>query len=166
MAGICFSLDGDSVSSNLEIWAAIAATAGDIDRLAFIHPTAPYIPDGAEIQSETQAEFHVYARLIDFLTEQSGSKVFVCHPWEIPDFPEAASLWLYDHDIDWYIFGPAAGWISLEGCRTLYIPQAGRVALPPVNLAAAVMLHRLAVVNAEIFDVPCGVCPYGAKPSI
>ena len=141
MAGICFHIEADDVGAHsyrktdLEAWNNVALAAGDIDTIAIVNRTTepPISPDSA-------IGLCLYANLGLFLDDHRGrSMVYVCAPWDSTE--ACVPLWRFDHDIDWYVFGPAGGW-DREIDTGLTVPQSGRTALPSVLIASAVLLHR------------------------
>jgi hypothetical protein len=81
--------------------------------------------------------------VVNDLTALTGSVAQVCAPWE---FPSAEELWTFDHEVDWYVYGPAAGWKGFDlGGRKLTIPQNGLGALHAVHINTAVLMHRYSV---------------------
>jgi len=133
MAGICFYIEADEI--DLAPWNHAARAAGDIDTFAIINRTA------APVRSSNDGMgLCAYANLDQFLDDHRGrSMAYLCSPWQ--PARTRVPLWRFDHDTDWYVFGPAAGW-GREIDSGVFVPQASRAALPSQHIAAAVLLHR------------------------
>jgi hypothetical protein len=133
MAGLCFYFEDADVDvwsgKNLDAWNYAAKAAGDIDRMIVINRTDQLIspPDADLTQFEVLSELPSLERAV-YLVGPSQAGL------------DAASLWSFDHDVDWYVFGPASGWEP--GHPRLHVPQAGIGALHAVHIASVVMLHR------------------------
>jgi hypothetical protein len=53
------------------------------------------------------------------------------------------SLWDFDHQTDWYVFGPASGWQkNLFGNILVTIPQNDEIYLHATHIASTVLFHR------------------------
>jgi len=139
MAGICFYFEPNDVDVwsgrrlDLDAW-NYAAKAGGVDRMVVINLTDQVIrtPDS------DLAEF----RVVDAMPPLDRA-VYLVGPGEAAG---ASPLWTFDHDVDWYCFGPAQGW-QFPVSPKLHVPQANRGALHSVHVATAVMLHRHHVRN-------------------
>lgn len=134
MAGLCFHIEADEI--DLAPWRHAALVAGDIDTLAIINRTAKPIAH----PNDDGMGLCQYANLGQFLDDHRGrSMAYLCAPCE----PVRARLplWQFDHDTDWYVFGPAAGW-RREIDTAITAPQSGRTALPAMQVASTVLLHR------------------------
>jgi len=58
------------------------------------------------------------------------------------------SMWNFDHQTDWYVFGPASGTIANTPDRTISIPQSNpNIHLHSVHVATTAMFHRYEVVK-------------------
>lgn len=132
MAGICFHWER---GIDLNLWNDAALAAGDIDTLALIGRA----PDTIRSPSDAVG-LCLYANLNQFLDDhRCRSMVYLCAPGEPASV--RTPLWRFDHDTDWYMFGPPAGW-SWEIDTAITAPQSGEMALPAAYIAATVMLHR------------------------
>jgi hypothetical protein len=142
MAGIVFFFEENDVDLfsgrriDLSAWNYAIKSAGDIDRVIVVNRTNMNI---SSFDSEL-TEFRI-EREIPVLTGK------VCHiicPWDTSNVN--IPLWDFDHDVDWYLFGPAAGWRKY-GCVDfgVSVPMSGRGALHAVHIASTIMLHRFGV---------------------
>lgn len=145
MVGLSFFFEPNDVDVwsgrriDLDAWNYAAKSAGDVDRMVIVNRTDQDIgtPDAGMDVSVVSEETSLW-----------GNVVYVCCPWEADACDRAESLWSFDHDVDWYAFGPAAGWHrSLS--RGIYVPQAGRAALHATHIASVVLLHRFEVLRGR-----------------
>ena len=61
---------------------------------------------------------------------------------------EATSLYEFNHQTDWYVFGPASGWRGNHFANTfLTIPESTPIYHHSVFVGATVMYHRDKVIN-------------------
>ena len=131
MAGICFFFEPYEIDvwsgKDLDAWNYAVKVSGDIDRMIVVNKTFLEIPS-----PDKAMEFQVVKEL-----PVLGNAVFFTPPWH-----EAEPLWSFDHDVDWYVFGPAAGWGAQPPDRMVSIPQAGLGAVHSVHAATTVMFHR------------------------
>lgn len=139
MAGVAFfyeSSETDVFSGrqrDLDAWNYAALAAGDIDRFRVVNRTdQPIQPIDADV------EFQVVAEPL----ELDGRVAHIVCPWDEAD--ELVALWDFDHQVDWYVFGPAAGW-TVRVNLGVYIPIAGTAALHSVHAASVVLAHRYKV---------------------
>ena len=135
MAGICFFFEPSDVDvwsgKDLDAWNYAIKLAGDIDRMIVVNKTEQ------TIQSPDRAlDFSV----VDTLPELENA-CYLTPPWK-----ESESMWDFDHNVDWYVFGPASGWAEAPG-KMICIPQAGLGAPHSVHVATTVMFHRYHVRN-------------------
>lgn len=112
MTGICFHLefehDGVGAAGNfgLDVWENVAQLADDIETIAIINRTTEQIGNAA-----TSTGLCVYTNLDQFLDDHRGRTiVYVCATVGVATM--CGPLWRCDEDIDWYVFGPVAGWDS------------------------------------------------------
>lgn len=142
MAGIVFFFEENDVDIfsgrriDLSAWNYAIKAAGDISKVVVVNKTSVDIP---QLDSELE-----HFSVVSDLPVLDGRLTYVVCPWDIVDFIEP--LWSFDHNTDWYLFGPAAGWRKygrLEHGVT--IPMSGHGALHAVHVASAVMLHRYGV---------------------
>jgi hypothetical protein len=147
MAGVVFFFephDADVWSGrpvDLDAWALACLAAGDIDRVVVINRTEmelrPFVDRFAVVSSVPELEGRV-ARVV-----APTDRHLVPRP-----------VWWFDHEVDWYVFGPAAGWLSLgeqkADATAITIPLAHEgCALHAVHAASVVMAHRFAVVQGS-----------------
>ena len=136
MVGVCFYFEDNDVDVwsgrriDLDAWNYAAKAAGDIDKMIVINKTLSKLttPDG-------ELDFSV----VEELPELEGRIAYICCPWN--KMKLATPLWDFDHNVDWYVFGPAGGWHH-EVDIGVYIPQAGIGALHSTHVASTVMFHR------------------------
>ena len=133
MAGLCFYFEDYDVDvwsgHDLDAWNYAAKTAGDITKIIVVNKTDQLIrsPDSSLELFEVVQELPKLPNSIKCVGPNEKG-------------PNAISLWDFSHDVDWYIFGPAAGWGGqVDG---LNIPQAGRGALHSVHACTVIMTHR------------------------
>jgi hypothetical protein len=120
---------------DLDAWNYAARAAGDVDRFRVINRTDLQVqPVDADL------DFQVVAEPL----ELAGRVAHIVCPWDEAD--ERIALWDFDHDVDWYAFGPAAGWRKKVGLG-VYIPIAGNAALHAVHAASVVLTHRYKVIH-------------------
>jgi len=139
MAGICFFYEDSDVDvwsgHNLDAWNYAIKASGGINKIIVVNKTDQVLntPDG-------NLDFQVVSELP--ILEDA---IYLVCPWEANE--SSISLWDYDHSADWYIFGPARGWVSepREKAQTIHIPQSGIGALHSVHIASVVMMHRYKV---------------------
>lgn len=136
MVGICFYFEDSDTDvwsgKNLDAWNYAAKCAGDIDTFLVINQTD---------QTLTTPDANLTFRVEPTLPELSGRVTYLVCPWD--NTPTKMPLWNFDHATDWYVFGPAKGWSSIES--GVYIPQSGRGACHSVHIATVVMMHRYGV---------------------
>jgi hypothetical protein len=138
MAGVVFyfeSFDKDMWSGrpvDLDAWNYNCKIAG-IDRAIIVNKTFTNIQSfdrGMDIQ------------VVSEIPELSGHKTQLVCPWENTP-SDKVELWDFDHETDWYIFGPANGWTGNYFADSLVtVPQDGVGAHHAVFVATTVMYHR------------------------
>jgi len=134
MAGICFYFednDSDVYSGrdiDLDAWNYACKAAGDIDRMIVVNRT-----DNVLTTPDSDMRFEVVTELPDL-----PNAVRVCTPWK-----GGEPLWTFDHEVDWYVFGPSEGWPDVS--KGVHIPLAGKAALHAVHAATVVLTHRYGV---------------------
>ena len=138
MAGIVFHFeeyDRDVYSGrriDFDAWRYAAKAAGDIDKMIVVDKTGlQFGHPGGEI------EFSV----VNELPELEGKVAYMVCPWN--NVKSKTSLWDFDHNVDWYVFGPASGWGEMD--EGIYIPQASEVASHAIHIANVVLMHRYKV---------------------
>lgn len=137
MVGLCFFFEQNDVDVwsgrdiDLDAWNYAATAAGDVTRVIVINTT-----DARLSLANPKYE------MVKELPELTGRVASLICPWN--EATEKQSLWDFDHDVDWYVFGPAAGWRSLGIVPTLgiFIPMASTGALHAVHTVSTVMTHR------------------------
>lgn len=146
MVGLIFFFEDNDVDVwsgrdfDLDAWNYAALAAGDIDRLTVVNRTDEKI-------RRLDFDFHEVATLKAALALASDSIVHVCTPREAVRFAaKTCVLWDFDHDVEWYAFGPAAGW-SEPFARGVTIPQAAPVSLHSTHAASIVLAHRYGVTS-------------------
>jgi hypothetical protein len=140
MVGICFyfeSYDKDVWSGrriDLDAWNYAAKAVGDVDRIIVINKTF------SEIKNPDSGTFDF--KVVTEIPKLEGKIIKVCCPWD--KCKNLKSLWDFDHNVDWYVFGPADGWRE-EIENGVYIPQNGKAALHSTHVASTVLFHRYEV---------------------
>lgn len=137
MAGICFYFEDADVDvwsgKDFDAWNYACKVAGDIDSAFVVNAT-----DQVLQAFDTSMDFRTFDSLADAEQSMSGVKSFVGCPWDQGNY---TPLYQCDHSlIDWYIFGPAAGWSETHD--GICIPQAGLGAVHSVHAATAIMFQR------------------------
>ena len=75
----------------------------------------------------------------------SGTVAQLVTPTEISG---TTSLWDFDHQVDWYIIGPASGWGGNHfGDVLLTIPESSLIHHHSVFIGATIMFHRDSIIN-------------------
>lgn len=134
MAGICFYFednDADVYSGrkiDLDAWNYACKVAGDVDQMIVINRTASELTT-----PDSDMDFQVVTELPEL-----ENSIKVCCEWDRID---STPLWNFDHQVDWYVFGPSEGWTETGGSG-IHIPVNGKVALHAVHAASVVLTHR------------------------
>ena len=142
MTGLVFYYQDSDVDvwsgKNLDAWNYAASAAGDIDSMIVINET-----DQVLNTPNSSLSFQV----VEEMPSLEGHVTQVVCPWEI--VPKT-SMGNFDHDTDWYLFGPAQGWGNPRPEAQVYltIPQSGMGACHSVHVATAVMYDRYAKANS------------------
>lgn len=144
MAGICFffeSYDTDVWSGhNLDAWIYACKAAGDIDRIIVINKTKQKVP-----RPDLSLGYDEVKSIEEAIEIMDGHITQIVCPW---DFEKTEELWSYDHNTDWYIFGPATGWVRKDvGDAKVTVPQAGIGACHSVHIATVILMNRFGVLN-------------------
>jgi len=130
MAGICFFFEDSDVDvwsgKDLDAWNYAIKAAGDVDNMIVVNKTDQYLQS---------PDVNLGFQVVNELPELENATFIKC-PW---DSGENISLWDFDHNTDWYVFGPASGWGGVDG---VCIPQNGIGACHSVHIATTVMFHR------------------------
>lgn len=136
MVGIVFFFEDNDIDVwsgrriDFDVWNNAVKTTADVRQAIIINKTS------ADLQS-WDADMEIIITT-DFPTLSGRVAHLIC-PWNNAD--TKISLWDFDHQVDWYVFGPAAGWheqIQLG----ITIPQYGTCALHSLHVASIVMMHR------------------------
>jgi len=142
MAGIIFFYENNyidvfsGVNAVLPEWNNICKV-GQIDKAIIVNKTQQDI-----VPFDASMDIQIVSELPSDLTNVVQ---LVC-PWET-NF-NYVTLQDFDHDVDWYFFGPAAGWKSTDiGGKYVTVPQAGRGALHSLHIASAIMFDRFYKLN-------------------
>lgn len=143
MAGIVFHFEPTQVDVFsgrdviLDAWNYAIKAAGDITECVIVDTT------GVARQFDSDLPTTIVTGLASWTPP--GSVAVVEVPWA--DAP-GVSLWDFDHQTDWYVFGPSSGWADTSWAdQVVHIPQAGQGALHSVHIASVVMLHRYGVIG-------------------
>jgi len=149
MAGIIFYFEENDIDVfsgrelDLSAWNYAIKTSGDITKVIIINKTNQVISSfdyGLE-------QFTLVPSEKDLNIPEEDVVVQVACPWN-PTNNEKVSIWDFNHDVDWYYFGPANGWSNLEESnKVVYIPQNGQGAMHAIHIVSAVMLHRYKTIN-------------------
>jgi hypothetical protein len=145
MAGICFFFENNDVdvwsgrNSDLDAWNYACKVAGDIDKAIIINQSSMDLKTFDENMDVKIVSSLKEANIEGHITQ------LVC-PWNTA---ETTSLWDYDHNTDWYIFGPAEGWEQDFFGTQVCVPQHSKGGLHSVHVATTVMLHRYSVKNGS-----------------
>lgn len=147
MAGVCFYYEDSDTDvwsgKGFDAWNYAFKAAGDIDKIKLINRTeqrhtSPDVTMEFEVVSDLDSELYLPT------WDSSVKVVYVACPWDRMDV--STDLWSFDHQIDWYCFGPASGWHQPVP-NGVCVPQAGRGALHSVHIATVVMMHRYKVLQ-------------------
>jgi len=137
MAGICFYFEETDVDvwsgKNLDAWNYAAQASGDIDRMIVVNRTNTVVRS----PNTDLVSFEVVTNLPEL-----QNAVYCVAPNERRS--DTIELWGFDHNVEWYCFGPASGWPT-PPLFTLTVPQANVGALHAVHIASVVLLHRFAI---------------------
>ena len=142
MTGICFfyeETDTDVWSGHdFDAWNYACKVAGDIDSAIIINKT-----DQVFTPFDVTMDIQTVPNLAAAQALMTGKLMYLVVPWEAGNH---ASLAGHDHDVEWYVFGPASGWAGLVASG-VYIPQAGTGAVHSVHAATHVMFDRYRVLH-------------------
>ena len=147
MAGVIFYFEENDIDVfsgrelDISAWNYAIKTAGDITKVIIINKTNQVI---SSFDSDL-VQFTVISSEDDLNIPSEDVVVQIACPWNQTQ-NERVSLWNFDHNVDWYYFGPANGWINLEDSdKVVYVPQNGQGAMHAIHIVSAVMLHRYKV---------------------
>jgi len=139
MTGICFYFESPDVDvwsgHNLDAWNYAAKAAGDINKVHIVNRTSDILanPDIGTFDFTVSEELPAFENAAVMIT-----------PRESGDIGEP--LWAFDHNVDWYVFGPASGWRGVyPSGKRVFVPQSGFGDLHSVHIASVVMMHRYSV---------------------
>lgn len=141
MVGVCFFFENNDIDVwsgrriDLDAWNYAIKAAGDINKMIVINKTDQII-----ITPDIEMDFQSVKEIPIFGDEEKI--VFICCPWD--KMNKSISLWDFNHNVDWYIFGPANGWKKTIDFG-VFIPQAGEAALHATHVASTVFFHRYEV---------------------
>lgn len=123
---------------DLDAWNYACKIPGDINAAYVVNLTSQTLST-----LDADMDFQVFNDLEAALIAAQGEKTYLTCPWDVGT---QTNLGLFDHNTDWYIFGPAAGWSDpVDG---YYLPQQGLGAVHAVHAATATMFHRCWVKNS------------------
>ena len=119
--------------------------AGGIDEMIVINRTDSAPANPAEIIGQgLDNGFTVVRSLEEAQAVIGGGRVtqVVC-PWDFGR--QATDLWDYQHETDWYVFGPASGWGGRDiGSDKITIPVPDNTPMFSVQAATVIFSHRYA----------------------
>jgi len=131
MAGLCFFYEAEGIDvwsgRGVYAWNIAAKAAGDIDTIIVVNRTTERLAS-----PDARMNFQVVGLMPDL-----PNAVYCVGPGEKGS--DYTSLWNFDHNVDWYCFGPATGWFP-SGPK-LHIPMASG-AFHSVHAASVIMAHR------------------------
>lgn len=82
---------------------------------------------------------------VDEMPILSGTVAQLVTPTEVSG---TTSLWDFDHQVDWYVLGPATGWGgNYFGDILLTIPESTQIYHHSVFIGATIMYHRDRIIN-------------------
>lgn len=144
MTGIIFYFEDNDVdvwsgrNSDFDAWNYALQTTSDVRDVYVINKTDI-------TYTGFNQEFNV--QYVSECPEVVGHKTQIVCPWDLPNDPTPkVDLWDFDHETDWYMLGPAAGWHTNCGADTLVtVPQNSAGAMHSVHIASIVMAHRYGV---------------------
>lgn len=141
MPGLCFHFEPNDIDVwsgreiDLDAWNYAVKAAGDIDEIVVINRTSASLrPLDADIPFLQVSEL-----------PSLGRAAFLCAPDEAAAV--SVSLWDFSHDVDWYVFGPAAGWDHVPELG-VHIPTALGIPFHAVHAATVALAHRFHVIGA------------------
>ena len=139
MPGICFFFEVSDVDvwsgKDLDAWNYACKLAGDIGKMIVINRTDTPIES-----PDRSMEFHEVATVDEARALMDGHVTQLECPWAPVD---KIAIQQFDHQTDWYVFGPASGWTGNWFADSIVsLPQAGIGAAHSVHVATAVMFFR------------------------
>lgn len=141
MAGLVFHFESNGTDvfsgreQDIDAWRYAAQISGDITDMVMIN-SAGWTPHHLDQKFEWQ--------VVEAMPDLPGTVTYVATSHEAGvDVP----LWDFDHQTDWYVFGPAKGWGP--GVHGIYLPQHNHdVALHALHVVETVMFHRYKVLTS------------------
>ncbi len=118
---------------DLDAWNYAIKVGGNIDKVIVINKTQETLQTfDADVDFQVVTEIPVL----------NGSVAQIVCPWE--DTPVIKqSLWDFNHDVDWYFYGPAHGWQNNYFANIfLTIPQNGMGACHSIHINTVIMFDR------------------------
>jgi hypothetical protein len=144
MVGVVFFFEENDVDVysgrriHLDAWNYAIKAAGDITDMIVINRTDKNISS-----PDSELNFKVVSEMPDL----DGVIVHLVCPWDKIE-NNSVALWDFDHEADWYVFGPASGWNAEDIIKVgVHIPQSNMGALHAVHVASIVMMHRYKVIS-------------------
>jgi hypothetical protein len=143
MPGIVFHFEPNATDvfsgrqQDLDAWIYAMKIPGDIDKAIVINTT------GMDIRGLDRA---LQWTVLEQMPDLPGKAVWIGLP---TNFNVTKPLWNFDHIIDWYVFGPAAGWgETVRDKFGVCVPQNDfNIALHGLHIAPTVMFDRFAKVG-------------------
>lgn len=139
MAGICFYFEDNDIdvwsgrSIDLDAWNYSIKLCSDIDKVIIINKTS---------QSLSSFDSDLDILITDTEPELEGHTTQLVCPWEITPQPKIP-LWDFNHQTDWYLFGPALGWGgNYNSDLYITIPQDGMSSCHAVHVSTTLLSHR------------------------
>lgn len=138
-SGIVFYFEENDVdvwsgrAIDLDAWNYAIKAGGNIDKVIVINKTN---------QNLTTLDGNVDFQVTTEIPVLSGTVAQIVCPWENTQ-SNKINLWDFDHNIDWYVFGPANGWANnYFGDILLTIPQQGIGACHAIHINTVIMFDR------------------------
>jgi len=156
MAGIIFFYEesykdvfSGANEETMNAWNYARHIGGGIDCMVVINCTGEHLESPDQSLDFLEIPCNRLDQAAEILNSINGSnKAFFVTPWEAPHFGTPQDLWSWDHETDWYVFGPASGWSAISSHPVgtpITIPQHGMGAAHAIHVATAVMFHRAGV---------------------
>jgi len=145
MAGICFYYENSNIDicsgKDLFAWDYNCRAAEDIDKMIVIN-LANSVPENPGETTGRTYDFKVVQSLEQAELLMKGDRItqVVC-PWNFDQ--QVTELWDYDHETDWYVFGPAQGWRGYDMyTNKISIPVSEESPMFSVHSATVILTHR------------------------
>ncbi len=140
MAKVCFHFEPNIVDvysgrlEDLDAWRYAMRIPGDITEVIVVDSSNVLL-------GEFDGNFEW--TITDTIPTLDGNVTFMVTPNERDD---SITLWDFDHNTDWYVFGPTYGWHGKY--QGVTIPQSNPlISLHPVHMISTVMFHRYHVLG-------------------